>query len=177
MQDAVRWIMCVMVVFLAASVALADGTCAKCREKVESERWNFCPYCGMKLGQTEGGPPAAGLPSPREGYEPVSWDKVRFEKKKYHNRKVKLTVRYTGIGHFFAPAEAMGVTDANFINFSFMGNRTNYVDTKKTQLVEKLKGLRPYATLIIYGLIKVQEDVYGRGDDVYVVLVDDLDVE
>ena len=177
MREAMRRIICVMVVLLVAGVVLAEGVCGKCGKGIESDRWNFCPYCGAKLGQAAANPPTAGVPAARAEYEAVSWAKVKFEKKKYHNRKIKLTVRYTGIKHHFAPAERLGITNTNFINFSFVGNLTNYVDKKKVKVVEKLKRLGPYTMIVIYGVVKVQVDAYGRGNDVYVVLVDDIDVE
>ncbi|NOZ23918.1 MAG: zinc ribbon domain-containing protein [Planctomycetes bacterium] len=177
MRNVMRWIVCVIAVFLVAGIVLAAGTCSKCGEKIESARWNFCPYCGTKLGQAAAPSPTAGAPSPRDAYEAVSWEKVRFEKKKYHNHKVRLTVRYTGIGHFFAPAERLGITDANYINFSFTGNRTAYVAKSKPKLIAKLNRIRPYTTIIIYGIIKVQENIYGRGDNIYIVLAEDIDVE
>jgi len=160
-----------------AGIVLAQEKCLKCGEKIESPRWNFCPYCGTKLDQTAGPEPTATLPSAKALYETVSWDKIRFERHKYHNKKVKITVRYTGIKHNFAPAEMLGVTQANFINFSFQGNLMNYVDKKKIKVIDKLKRLRPYTTIVIYGLVKIRKDIYGRGQDVYVVLVDDIDVE
>jgi len=168
--------MTLLVLLLVAGVALALDTCPKCGEKIESQRWNFCPYCGAKL-DAAAAPPTITVPGAKVGYESVSWQKIVFERGKYHNHKVKFSARYTGIAHFFAPAERLGVTHANYVNFAVQGCRTLYVDKKKVKVIAKLQRIKPFTTVIIYGLVKVQKDTYGRGQDIYIVLVDDIDVE
>ena len=177
MGRSVRFILCCFVVLLTAGIAFAVDACSKCGEKIESPRWNFCPYCGNKLDQAGDRKPMAGAAGAKDSYESVSWNKILLERHKYHNMKVKFTARFTGLQHYFAPAESLGITLANFVNFSFQGNRTNYVDKKKIKVVDRLKHVRPYTSIVIYATIKVKKDVYARGQDVYIVLVDDIDVE
>lgn len=174
-------VLCCVALFLAGRIALADGACAKCKEKIESPRWNFCPYCGEKLDKAGAAAAPAGAPAaapdPRDQYEVVSWDKIVFEKYKYHEKKVRFSARYMGIQQYYAPAEIMGITSANFINVCLQGNRTNYLDRKKVELAEKLKRIAPFTTVVVYATIKVKKDTYGMGQDVYIVLIDDMDVE
>ena len=159
------------VVLLLCAQVLADRLCTKCKARAESDRWVYCPFCGTRYDTS---PVGAEAPSDRANYESVSWEKIRLDCDKFHHKQVRFEARFNGVQHHFAPAERIGITEANYVNFYFIGNWTNYVKSSNARLVERLKRLSPYANIIIFGEIQVLKNPGGQ--DIILVLVDDIDV-
>jgi hypothetical protein len=160
----------IMLLLLCAEV-LADRMCARCNAKAESERWVYCPYCGTKY---EGGSLPPDATTSEDRYERVSWEKIKLDFDKFNHRCVRFEVRFNGIQNHFAPAERIGITERDYINFYFIGNWTNYVKQSNTKLAEKIKRLTPYTTVTLLAQITVLKN--PGSDPIIVVIVDDIDV-
>lgn len=158
------------VALLVCAEALADRLCPRCNAKAESEKWIYCPLCGTRYDGTASGEDTFM----REKYERVSWEKARIDYEKFNHKYVRIEVRFNGIRDHFAPVERMGITERDYVNFYFIGNWTNYIKRSNLRLVERLKRLSSYATIVMYARIEILKNPGSQ--DVIVVLVDDFDV-
>jgi hypothetical protein len=159
------------VVLLVCAEALAERVCSRCNARAESDRWVYCPFCGTRYEGAS--PPSDSTSRERENYERVTWEKIRLDYDKFNHKGVRLEVRFSGLQHHFAPVERLGFTDRDYVNFYFIGNWTNYVKRTNLRLVERLKRLTPYSTVILFAQIQIVKNPGGQ--DIIVVLVDDID--